>query len=142
MTVNKAMAYSFKNVYFNTSQGENRGRANKDYFKWLYTGFTIAENNIELLNWMSISPFIETEFNSVSSSSVSKIKNNIFIFSNDDTLKEVQFESFIQKLCTDGLETCRYFFKVIFRDSETAERRDIPRTSFDYNDKEKLKRQD
>ncbi len=140
MTVNKAMAYSFKNVYFNTSQGENRGRANKDYFKWLYTGFTIAENNIELLNWMSISPFIETEFNSVSSSSVSKIKNNIFIFSNDDTLKEVQFESFIKKALaqTDwrlvDISSRSYLEIVKLQKGEI-----FLELSFDYNDKGEVK---
>lgn len=97
LTVNKAMAYTFENVYFNTSQGENHGRTNKDYFKWLYTGFATAESKIELINWIPISPFMHAEFSSVSSSSVPKAKNCIFIFSNNYETKEVEFESFIAK---------------------------------------------
>lgn len=95
LTVNKAMAYTFENVYFNTSQGENHGRTNKDYFKWLYTGFATAESKIELIKWIPISPFMHAEFSSVSSSSVPKAKNHIFVFSNNDENKEVEFESFI-----------------------------------------------
>lgn len=97
MTVNKAMAYTFERVYFNTNQGDNHGRANKDYFKWLYTGFAIAESKIELINWKPISPYMDTEFNSVSSGSVPKAKNHIFVFSNNIETKEFEFESFIIK---------------------------------------------
>lgn len=97
MTVNKAMAFTFENVYFNTSQGENHGRTNKDYFKWLYTGFATAESKIELINWQPISPFMHTEFNAVSSSSVPKAKNHVLVFSNNDQTRQKEFESFIVK---------------------------------------------
>lgn len=97
MTVNKAMAYIFENVYFNTRQGENHGRTNKDYFKWLYTGFATAESKIQLINWIPISPFMNAEFNSNLSSSVPKAKNYIFVFSNNDENKEIEFENFISK---------------------------------------------
>lgn len=97
MTVNKAIAYTFDNIYFNTSQGENRGRTNKEYFKWLYTGFATAESSIKLINWVPISPFMNTAFNSVASGSVQKPKNYIFVFSNNDKTKDLEFENFIGK---------------------------------------------
>lgn len=97
MTVNKAMAYTFENVYLNTSQGESHGRTNRDYFKWLYTGLATAKSKIELINWIPISPFMHTEFNSVSSSSVPKAKNYVFLFSNINETKEVELERFIEK---------------------------------------------
>lgn len=62
MTVNKGMAYSFEHVYFDTDQGENRGITNKEYLKWLYTGFSIANQSLSLINWQSISPFMKTVF--------------------------------------------------------------------------------
>lgn len=95
MTVNRAMAYSFDSVFFDTKQGENHGRTNKDYFKWLYTGFAAAESKIELINWKPISPFMNTNFNPVSHGPAPKTKHNILTFSNNDKTKEAEFENFI-----------------------------------------------
>lgn len=61
MTVNKAMAYSFDHVFFNVNQ-DQRGRANLDYFKWLYTGISTASSEVQLINWEPITPFMKTEF--------------------------------------------------------------------------------
>jgi hypothetical protein len=96
MTVNKAMAYSFDSVYFDTSQGESHGRTNKDYYKWLYTGFAIADHRVELINWKPISPFMRTSFNSTLSKTAPKVRNIIFRFSNNEEAKDAEFEAFIQ----------------------------------------------
>jgi len=61
MTVNKGMAYSFEQVFFNVNQ-DQRGRSNLDYFKWLYTGISTASSEVQLINWEPITPFIKTEF--------------------------------------------------------------------------------
>lgn len=95
LTVNKAMAYTFENVYFDTSQGENHGRTNKDYYKWLYTGFATAERKIELINWKPISPFMNVEFSLDSNGSLPKTKNYIYVFSNNAEDKDVEFEIFM-----------------------------------------------
>ena len=82
MTVNRAMAYHFDNVFFNTEQGENRGRANADYFKWLYTGISIGRNQVNLINWKPISPFMLTEFNTEPPTNMPKSNNIIMTASN------------------------------------------------------------
>lgn len=64
MTVNKAMAYSFDTILFLTDQGENRGRTNKDYFRWLYTGVSLAESQVILINWENITVFLNTRIGS------------------------------------------------------------------------------
>lgn len=98
LTVNKAMAYTFKNVYFITDQGENTGRTNNSYYKWLYTGIATAEEKIELIKWKPISPFINVEFGMDSNVSLPKIKKHIYVFSNNnDEDKKLEFERFITK---------------------------------------------
>lgn len=140
LTVNKAMAYTFENVYFNTSQGENHGRTNKDYFKWLYTGFATAESKIELIDWIQISPFMHAEFSSVSSSSVPKAKNYIFVFSNKDDKVEVLLKSFIGKaLAQTGwrlvdVYPSQYLEKVKLQKGEAS-----LELFFDYNGKGEVK---
>jgi hypothetical protein len=62
MTVNKALAYNFPHVYLNTNQGDNRGRTNATYFQWLYTGCATANQQLTLLNWTPITPFLNTTF--------------------------------------------------------------------------------
>ncbi|MEK4715724.1 hypothetical protein [Sporosarcina sp. FSL K6-5500] len=62
MTVNKAMAYVFDRVYFNTLRGENVGITNASYYKWLYTGISIGDSQVALVNWHPISPFLKTIF--------------------------------------------------------------------------------
>lgn len=62
MTVNKALAYAFPHVYFNTNQGADRGRTNAAYFRWLYTGCATANQQLTLLNWTPLTPFLKTDF--------------------------------------------------------------------------------
>lgn len=95
MTVNKAMSFTFDSIFFNTHQGEGHGRTNKDYFKWLYTGFATANNRVELINWIPISPFMRTVFNLTPSSTAPKVKQFIFCFSNDDETKEAEFADYL-----------------------------------------------
>ena len=57
MTVHKSISYKWDEVLFNVSQGENAGRSNKGYFRWLYTGLTRATEKATLINYEPISPF-------------------------------------------------------------------------------------
>jgi hypothetical protein len=43
-------------------QGENRGKTNEEYFKWVYTGLTRAKEKIELINYKPITPLLKIEF--------------------------------------------------------------------------------
>ena len=62
LTVHKSMSYKWDEVLFNVDQGENRGKTNEGYFKWIYTGLTRAKENIELINYKPITPLLKIEF--------------------------------------------------------------------------------
>lgn len=88
MTVNKAMVYSFENVYFNVKQGEHNGRTNKEYFKWLYTGISTALGKVQLINWEPITPFLKTEFQKNASQNTPTKKGNMLLLSNEGTVAQ------------------------------------------------------
>jgi hypothetical protein len=56
LTVNKAMSYKWDEVLFDVGKSENRGKTNRDYFKWLYTGLTRAREKVYLINYEGINP--------------------------------------------------------------------------------------
>lgn len=95
MTVNKAMAYSFETVFFNTNQEENRGRTNKEYFKWIYTGISSGLNNVRLINWKPISPFLKTEFCESSSVSTPNKKNYILSLTKGEQTSTEQLQNYL-----------------------------------------------
>lgn len=94
MTVHKAMTYAFDTVFFNTDQEENRGKTNKDYFKWIYTGISVGLLNVSLINWKPISPFLETEFREGNNVRVNK--DIIFILSNGKESSTEQVERYLK----------------------------------------------
>ena len=96
LTVHKAMAYSFDNVFFNVKQSDTQGRTNKDYFKWLYTGISIATNEVQLLNWEPITPFLHTIFDLHITPVPYKAKGCLFTLSNHGEPAE-QLRLFLQK---------------------------------------------
>lgn len=61
MTVHKAMSAEWPKVILITND-KNRGRSNRDYFKWLYTGISRATNQVDLFGWKPISQFEKTTF--------------------------------------------------------------------------------
>lgn len=95
MTVHKAMAYSFETVFFNTNQEENRGRTNKDYFKWIYTGISSGLDSVQLINWKPISPFLKTEFRE-SLSVKAPNKNIILSLSNGELSSTEQLQFYLE----------------------------------------------
>ena len=62
LTVHKSMSYKWDEIIFNIDQGENRGKSNENYFKWIYTGLTRAKNKVSLINYKPISPLLKCEF--------------------------------------------------------------------------------
>jgi hypothetical protein len=88
MTVHKAMSYKWSKVIFNADQGENRGRTNESYFKWLYTGITRATSQIILYGCSSINPLSNPEL---------KIQN----LSNQKINKDWVSSYFTSKQCSD-----------------------------------------
>ena len=96
MTVNKAMAYSFENIFFNVDKGSNHGKTNNEYFKWLYTGIASAANEVQFINWQPITPYLKTEFRILESKPVPTNKAILFKLSNVDQAT-LELEQFLQK---------------------------------------------
>lgn len=61
MTVHKAMAYKWDEVFFNVEQGQNRGKSNKAYFQWLYSGIVTAKEKVNLINFESLNPLSKVQ---------------------------------------------------------------------------------
>jgi len=62
LTVHKSMSFKWDEILINTDQGENRGKANEDYFRWIYTGITRAKQKVHLINYKPLNPFSRIEF--------------------------------------------------------------------------------
>ncbi|MBN3946121.1 MAG: ATP-binding domain-containing protein [Nostoc sp. NMS7] len=101
MTVHKAMSYKWQKVVFNTNQGENRGRTNQDYFKWLYTGITRATSQIVLCGYEPITPLSYPNLKIQNSSDNNNYKDWVkssFISKQDADLSKLLFESLSEDL--------------------------------------------
>ncbi len=61
LTVHRAMSYEWSSVSFSTNC-DDRGRTNADYFKFIYTGLSRAKHRVNLMRWRPITPFEKTEF--------------------------------------------------------------------------------
>ena len=139
MTVNKAMAYSFETVFFNTNQEENRGRTNKEYFKWIYTGISSGLNSVQLINWKPISPFLKTEFRE--SSSVKKINKGSIILSlsNGEQTATEQLQYYLETQLS-GVATISNIAPKNYLEIATLEMNDRKiELFFDYNGKGEMK---
>ena len=62
MNVHKALGSSFKEIVFNSFQGENFGITNEGYFRWLYTGLSCGMDSIKVINPLSINPLMNCVF--------------------------------------------------------------------------------
>ncbi|RNF39600.1 nuclease-related domain-containing protein [Planococcus salinus] len=138
MTVNKAMAYSFETVFFITSQEENRGRTNREYFKWIYTGISSGLSNVYLINWKPISPFLKTEFRETASVKKSNKRNAILTLSNSGTAS-LEIKSFLEnklaKIATISTIATRNYLEIVTLEMKG---RSIE-LFFDYNGKGEVK---
>ncbi|MFT4645854.1 MAG: hypothetical protein ACI8ZX_002273, partial [Planctomycetota bacterium] len=82
LTVHKSMSYKWDEIIFNIDQGENRGKTNENYFKWVYTGLTRAKNKVSLINYKPISPLLKCEFKDVNTGIIPD--NNIYFIANTE----------------------------------------------------------
>lgn len=82
LTVHKSMSYKWDEIIFNIDQGENRGKTNEGYFKWIYTGLTRARKNIGLINYKPITPLLKIVFKD--SSTNSKDDKKIYFIADKD----------------------------------------------------------
>ncbi len=62
MNVHKALGSTFKEVLFNTFQGESFGVTNESYFRWLYTGISCGFKSIKIINPVVIHPLMNCVF--------------------------------------------------------------------------------
>ena len=79
MTVHKSRSYKWDDVIFDLGS-ERRGRSNKPYFKWLYTGLTRAKANVYLIGYSPINPLIKIDFKD---KAINKGKGKIVYFQAD-----------------------------------------------------------
>ncbi|NWF89733.1 MAG: NERD domain-containing protein [Ignavibacteriaceae bacterium] len=94
LTVHKAMSYKWDEIIFNVDQGDNRGKANENYFRWIYTGLTRSKNKAYLINYTPITPFYKTEFRD--NSSIQKYTKNIYFIATENNTKLSEFNQFIK----------------------------------------------
>lgn len=88
MTVHKAMSYKWDEVIFNINQGESSGKANQQYFKWLYTGVSRAKQKVFLLNYKPITAFDKAEM--IDTNAETRQENLIFISYNSEKEKRLE----------------------------------------------------
>lgn len=139
MTVNKAMAYTFDEVFFITDE-ESRGRTNKEYFKWLYTGISTTLNKVYLINWKPISPFMKINFSDAPIVINSKKKNqNVFSFADDEVQPAEHLRTYLNNHLSgvgtiENIVSRPYLEMVTLKiDSENVE------VFFDYTGKREMK---
>ncbi|MFC4801727.1 nuclease-related domain-containing protein [Neobacillus sp. GCM10023253] len=139
MTVNKAMAYSFETVFFNTNQDENRGKTNKGYFKWIYTGISSGLNNVQLVNWKPISPFLKTEFSESTTITAPNKSNIILSLSNGGQTFSEQLQNYLETQLS-GVATISNIASKNFLEIVTLEMNDKKiELFFDYNGRGEMK---
>lgn len=63
ITVHKSISYKFDEVLINTDQGDNRGKTNENYFRWIYSALTRATKKATLINYTPITPFSKININ-------------------------------------------------------------------------------
>lgn len=56
LTVHKAMSHKWDEIFLNVGTSKNRGKTNRTYFEWLYTGLTRGKEKVYLLNYKAITP--------------------------------------------------------------------------------------
>lgn len=139
LTVHKAMSYKWDEVIFNVDQGDNRGKANENYFRWVYTGLTRSKNKAYLINYKPLTPFYKTEFRDNSSNQ--KDTKNIYFIAIENETKLNEFYQFIKskvergKLKIESVNNLSYqeVYHIIGSSGEEA------KISFYYNNKGQFK---
>lgn len=139
LTVHKSMSYKWDEIIFNVDQGDNRGKANENYFRWVYTGLTRSKSKAYLINYSPLTPFYKTEFRD-NSSNQNGTKNIYFIATENDT-KLSEFNQFIKskvessKLKIESINNLSYqeVYHIIGNSGEEA------KVSFYYNNKGQFK---
>ena len=63
ITVHKSISYKFDEVLINTDQGDNRGKTNENYFRWIYSALTRAIKKVTLINYTPITSFSKMNIN-------------------------------------------------------------------------------
>lgn len=87
LTVHKAISYKWDNILINTDQGDNRGKSNENYFRWIYTALTRARKEIKLINYKPINPYIHLEVKETSHSHEAYfVSNEKYSLSNEDLI--------------------------------------------------------
>jgi hypothetical protein len=87
LTVHKAMSYKWDEIFFDVGD-ENRGKTNRDYFEWLYTGLTRGREKVYLINYKAITPLYKTTIKDENSGKTPD-KNVYFIADNEAQISDL-----------------------------------------------------
>jgi hypothetical protein len=65
ITVHRALGNKWSNLLLNMHQGEGRGVTNEEYFRWIYSGLSRAEDKLYITNPPNISPYMNATWKHV-----------------------------------------------------------------------------
>lgn len=88
LTVHRAMSYKWDEVFFDVGTSEDRGKTNRDYFKWLYTGLTRAKEKVYLINYKAITPLCKITIKDANTGKTPD-KNIYFIADNEAKISDL-----------------------------------------------------
>lgn len=131
MTVHKAMSYKWPHVVFATTY--DQGKANREYFKFLYTGISRASEEVSLVKWENLSPFAETVF--VREATGSSKKKRAVLASieqrvSSEVIKELLLNALVEDLEIVSIESKNYL-EIVRIENDGAQ----AAIGFDYNGK-------
>ena len=102
LTVHRSMSYKWDEIFFIVDQGENRGRENEGYYKWIYTGLTRAKNRVNLIHYKPITPLSKIVFKNGFSDT--KRDNNIFLITRPESTILETYQLLNSKLEAEGIK--------------------------------------
>jgi hypothetical protein len=89
LTVHKAMSHKWDEIFFDVGgESESRGKTNRDYFKWLYTGLTRGKEKVYLINYEAITPLYKATIKDANTGKTPD-KNIYFIADNEAKLSDL-----------------------------------------------------
>ena len=81
LTVHRAMSHKWDEIFFYVDYGR-RGKTNRDYFKWIYTGLTRGKVKVNLIDYEPINPLCKREIKDVNTGKTPD--KNIYIFADNE----------------------------------------------------------
>ncbi|MEG3834873.1 MULTISPECIES: NERD domain-containing protein [unclassified Microcoleus] len=92
LTLHRAQGQRFKTAIANMDTGQ--GQTNAAYFRWVYTLFSVSQNQLFLLNFPSITPFFKTTWKNSQSKLDSVVFKDLIAFDPDSAAGNANISAF------------------------------------------------